>query len=68
MLAFGHDLAYAQRRVGWYAARILKGTAPADLPVEQSDAWKLTVNLQAAGRLGRTIPYVILGRADDVIE
>jgi putative ABC transport system substrate-binding protein len=68
VLAYGHDLAYAQSRVGWYAARILKGTAPADLPVEQSDAWKLTVNLQAAARLGLTIPYVILGRADEVIE
>jgi putative ABC transport system substrate-binding protein len=68
MLAYGHDLAYAQSRVGWYAARILKGIAPADLPVEQSDAWKLTVNLQAAARLGLNIPYVILGRADEVIE
>jgi putative ABC transport system substrate-binding protein len=68
MLAYGHDLAYAQSRVGWYAARILKGTAPADLPVEQSDAWKLTVNLQAAARLGRTIPQSILARADEVIE
>jgi hypothetical protein len=68
VLPYGHDLAYAQSRVGWYAARILKGTAPADLPVEQSDAWKLTVNLQAAARLGLTIPYVIVGRADEVVD
>ena len=66
--AYGHDLDYAQSRVGWYAARILKGTAPADLPVEQSDAWKLTVNLQAAARLGLAIPRPILGRADELIE
>jgi putative ABC transport system substrate-binding protein len=50
------------------AARILKGTAPADLPVEQSDAWKLTVNLHAAARLGLTIPHSLVGRADEVIE
>jgi putative ABC transport system substrate-binding protein len=68
LLAYGHDLAYATSRVGWYAARILKGATAADLPVEQSDAWKLTVNLQAAARLGLTIPYAILGRADEVIE
>jgi putative ABC transport system substrate-binding protein len=68
VLAYGHDLDYAQRRVGWYAARILKGSAPADLPVEQSDAWRLTINLQAVTRLGLTIPYMILGRADEVIE
>ena len=68
VLAYGHDLDYAQRRVGWYAARILKGSAPADLPVEQSDAWKLTINLQAVTRLGLTIPLAILGRADEVID
>ena len=63
-LAFGHDLAYARSRAGWYAARILKGAAPADLPIEQPDAWQLTVNLQAAACLG----LAILGRADEVIE
>jgi putative tryptophan/tyrosine transport system substrate-binding protein len=68
VLAYGHDLDYAQRRIGWYAARILTGTAPTDLPVEQSDAWKLTINLQAVTRLGLTIPLSILGRADEVIE
>jgi putative ABC transport system substrate-binding protein len=68
MLAYGHDLDYAHSRVGWYTTRILKGTAPADLPVEQPDAWKLTVNMQAAAHLGLTIPHSILARADEVIE
>jgi putative ABC transport system substrate-binding protein len=68
VLAFGHDLTYAQRRVGEYVARILKGTAPSDLPVEQSDAWKLTVNLRVAARLGVTMSPSILARADEVIE
>jgi putative ABC transport system substrate-binding protein len=68
VLAYGHNLAYAHRRAGWYAARILKGTAPVDLPVEQPDEWRLTVNLKAAARLGLTIPPSILARADEVIE
>ncbi len=68
VLAYGHDLDYAQRRVGEYAARILKGTAPADLPVEQSDNWKLTVNQGAAARVGLSVPPSILARADEVID
>ena len=68
VLGFGHDLTYAQRRVGEYVARILKGTAPSELPVEQSDAWKLTVNLRVATQLGITLSPSILARADEVIE
>lgn len=67
-LAYGHDLEYAQRRSGEYAARILKGVPPADLPVEQSDAWKLTVNLSAAAAVNLVVPAAILARADEVIE
>ena len=65
---YGHDLRYGQRRAGEYVARILKGAAPAELPVEQSDAWKLTVNLKAAAQLGLTISASLLARADEVIE
>jgi putative tryptophan/tyrosine transport system substrate-binding protein len=68
VLAYGHDLAYAQRRIGEYVARILKGAAASELPVEQSDAWKLTVNSQAAKKLGLHLPAAILTRADEVIE
>ena len=68
VLGFGHDLTYGQRRVGEYVARILKGTAPSELPVEQSDAWKLTVNLRVAAQLGITLSPSILVRADEVIE
>ena len=67
-LAYGHDLEYAHRRVGEYAARILKGAAPADLPVEQPDAWKLTVNLRAAAGVNLVVPPAVLARADEVIE
>jgi putative ABC transport system substrate-binding protein len=68
VFGFGHDLAYGQRRAGEYVARILKGAAPSELPVERSDAWKLTVNLKAARQLGLTIPPTLLTRADEVIE
>ena len=68
VFGYGHDLAFAQRRVGEYVARILKGAVPAELPVERSDAWKLTVNLGAAARLGLEIPPSLLARADEVIE
>jgi putative ABC transport system substrate-binding protein len=67
-MAYGHDLDYAQRRVGAYVARILKGAAPADLPVEQPDAWKFTVNLGAAASVGLVVPPSVLARADEVIE
>src|SRR5262249_20790033 len=68
VLGFGHDLTYGQRRVGEYVARIVKGTAASELPVEESDAWKLTVNLRVAAQLGITLSPSILARADEVIE
>jgi len=68
VFGFGHDLAYGQRRVGEYVARILKGAAPSELSVERSDAWKLTVNLKAARQIDLIIPPSILARADGVIE
>jgi putative ABC transport system substrate-binding protein len=68
VFGFGHDITYGQRRVGEYVARILKGVAPSDLPVERMDAWKLTVNLRAAAQVGLTVPRSLLARADEVIE
>jgi putative tryptophan/tyrosine transport system substrate-binding protein len=67
-LVYGHDMAPVQRRIGEYTVRILKGAAPADLPVEHYDAWKLTINLPALARLGLTLPRELLARADEVIE
>jgi putative ABC transport system substrate-binding protein len=68
VLAYGHDLDYTRRRVGEFAARILKGTPPADLPVEQPDTWKLTINQRVAERVGLVIPPTIFARADEVVE
>jgi putative ABC transport system substrate-binding protein len=64
----GANLSVLFERAAAYVDRILKGSKPGDLPVQQATEFEIIINLKAASALGLKIPPTLLSRADEVIE
>jgi len=67
-MGYGVNLIEMYRRGVSFVDKILRGTKPADMPIEQPTQFELVINLKTAKALGLTIPPSLLQRADQVIE
>ena len=68
LMAYGPAQVESFRIVGHIAGRVLKGSSPAEIPIERPTRFELIINLKTAKALGLTIPPSLLLRADEVIE